>query len=204
MIVSKDPVLAFDIDGVILDWLGGFFAFARANGFNPTCEADAVTNMRLEGVLEGVSQDELHKLIDRFNEHEDFGCLAAYEGAEKGILDLAERYPNRPIVAITSAGTHPKTRVLREDNLKHLPFDEIHILPLRTSKVDHLKSLPAGSLFVEDTLGHAADAEAVGVPSILVRRPYNAHQDHTRIARDWSEIVNHIDDILAGANEKAA
>jgi len=196
---SKDlPVLALDVDGVLLDYLGGFVPWLREQGHDPIKEAHEVDDWDLSYIVPHLSDDETLDLIGRFSVSESFGRLSPLPGARESLALIRKEFPGLSIVAVTSAGTDPSTERLRRANLSlhSMELDSVTVLPLGGDKRAHLAALPKGSVFVDDLMKNIKVAESVGMPSILYRQPYNAQDTHHLVATDWVETLNLIRGLL--------
>lgn len=199
------PVIGLDVDGVILDYVTGFMEYAASRGVRLGCEPDEVDSWTMSAAFPDLDDKEIWAMIEAFSEDEGFGRLRPYNGALETISILVEEFPENPLVAITSAGKSELTKQLRAASLDGIPFSAIHVLPLGESKELHLSKLPTGSLYVDDLMKNIVTAEKVGLSGVLVRRSYNAMDDHTRMAYDWDDIARNIREILlpAPVSEKA-
>lgn len=192
-----NPVIGLDVDGVILDYVSGFMAYAASKGVRLGCEAHEVDSWTMTAAFPDLDGDAIWAMIEEFSEHDGFGSLKPYEGALETISQLIEEFPDNPLVAITSAGKSDVTKRLRAESLASIPFSAIHVLPLGESKEPHLAKLPPGSLYVDDLKKNIVAAENVGLTGVFVRRSYNTQDTHTRLAHDWSDIARHVREIIA-------
>jgi FMN phosphatase YigB (HAD superfamily) len=196
MTANMNPIIGFDVDGVIFDYVAGFMAFAASRGVRLGCASDEVDSWTMTAAFPDLNGDQIWDMIEAFSEDEGFGRLEAFPGALETIKQLIKEYPDYPLVAITSAGKSELTKRLREKNLASIPFSEIIVLPLGESKEQYLAKFPANSLYVDDLKKNVDAAERVGVTGVFVRRSYNTADTHTRLAHDWDEIANHVREIL--------
>ncbi|MBY3155255.1 hypothetical protein HFO56_23310 [Rhizobium laguerreae] len=196
MTADNKPVIGFDVDGVIFDYVAGFMEFAAARGVRLGCASDQVDSWTMTAAFPDLDEDQIWAMIETFSEDEGFGRLQPFPGALETIAQLVSEYPDYPLVAITSAGKSEVTKRLRAQNLEGIPFSEIHVLPLGESKYDYLAKFPANSLYVDDLKKNVDVAEKAGVTGVFVRRSYNTADTHSRIAHDWNEIAAHVRDIL--------
>jgi hypothetical protein len=192
MLPSECPILALDVDMVLLDYLEGFVAWLRSKGYHVTCEAHEIEDWDFGGVLPGVGRDEFIGLINEFATTPEFGRLGTIKGAREAIKAIREEFPDLEIVAITSAGSEPVTEVMRRSNLEMHDFgiSSVTVLPLGASKRDNLLALPPGSIFIDDLMKNVKVAEECGLHAVLFRHPYNAKEAHHLCAGDWSETVD--------------
>lgn len=199
MSLYRKAVIGLDVDGVILDYVGGFMAYAESRGIRTKCRPHEVVSWTtFAPAFPEMNDQELWSLIEDFSEDEAFGRLEPFANVIEIITQLVEEYPENLLVAITSAGKSDITKRLREKNLSSIPFSEIHVLPLGESKERYLAALPEGSLYVDDLMKNIDVAEKVGVKGILVRRSYNMGDDHARVAHDWNDIARNIREIIPG------
>lgn len=190
------PAIGFDIDGVVLDYETGLFAFAESIGLRARAKPPEISAYQMELAFPEIGKEGAAELIRSFNSSEAFGALSPYEGAVATIRALSEEFPDAPIVAITSAGESDLTRSLRERSLSGFPFSAIHVIGIGETKRSHFEALPAGSCFVDDLAGHVFDAEAAGVAGILMRRAYNAEVEHSRVAETWHDVGRHVREVM--------
>jgi len=192
------PVLALDVDMVLLDYLKGFVAWLRSNGYHVTCEAHEIRDWDFNGVLPGVPRDEFLGLINEFAVSPEFGLLETVQGAREAIGTLRDEFPDLEIVAITSAGTEAVTERMRRANLEMHDFgiSSVTVLPLGASKRDNLLALPPGSIFVDDLIKNVRVAEECGMTAILFRQPYNLRETCHLSAEDWTEALSLIREAL--------
>lgn len=178
-------VLGLDADGVLLNYLSGFFGYVRSRGFHVACEPEEVTDWSCSNAFPGWSSEEIYRQIEDFSVQPEFARIPAIDGAVEAIRSIKADLGNVDVVAITSAGKSDETIRLRRKNLEMFPFDDIHVLPLGASKQEHLALLPAGSVFVDDLYKHVQSAENVGVTGVLFRQSYNVADSHPHVIADW-------------------
>jgi Predicted sugar phosphatases of the HAD superfamily len=194
------PILALDVDGVVLDYLGGFVPWLESRGYTPTRRPHEVDAWDLSQLV-GCSREEMAGLIREFAVTESFGSLSPIPGVVEAIASLRSDFQGLRIVCITSAGSSPITANLRRANLERLGLavDDVVVLPLQASKRLCLEALPPGSVFVDDLLDHVIEAELVGLSAILFRQPYNAMDSHRLVADGWTETASLIRGLLQAA-----
>lgn len=180
--------LGLDVDGVLLDYVSGFFDYLPSVGIIPACKPSDVDNFDFRCAFPGKARDEIKRLIGDFSVTEGFGRLPAYPNAIEAVAAIKAEYgSDMRIVAITSAGVSDETRRLRELNLEPFPFDDINILPLGGDKSEHLAKLGKNAVFVDDLLENVRAAEKHGIGGILFRQLYNAMDHHEHTMTDWYE-----------------
>lgn len=177
-----------DVDGVLLDWFGGFRKFLRAKGIGVRDGDPALWSM--EGWIDATN---IQELIAEFNRSPGFAELEPYDDAQRMVAALASHHD---FVAITSCLDEPLTHEMRRKNLeKHFGpvFKEIICLPLMKSKLEYLKKYPK-SWWIEDSMHGAKAGEEAGHKSILINKPYNQFPIDSGIVRDnnWYDIYDRI------------
>lgn len=197
--MQSRATIGFDIDGVILNYFEGIMDWALKRGERIGCEPHEVTCYSMKEAFPERSENEIMDLVHAFNSSPEFGCLRPYEDALETISSLVSGYPEVKLVAITSAGASEVTRCLRLQNLEAIPFSEVHVLPIGSSKREFFKLLPEGSLFVDDLPHHAIAADEEGLLSVLYRQPYNVSTDHPRAVSSWQELHQFIRSHLGSA-----
>lgn len=184
--MAKTPVIALDVDGVLLDYLGGFLPWLKDLGYLVECSPEEVPAPDLSDVI-GTTNDEIIKLITNFSTTESFSNLRPYPGAIETLSALKRDYSGIRIVAITSAGSSEQTARLRRKNLASFPLDDVTVLPLRSSKASHLSALPSPTLYIDDLPKHVMEANDCGHYGVLFRRSYNLDCDYHSAVSDWNE-----------------
>lgn len=195
---SMEFVLGLDCDGVVLDYLPALMDFARFRGHHVACEPHEVDSYDMSRAFPGMSAEELFKLIGEFSVHDSFADISEFAGFTTAISKIRNEFPSIRLIAITSAGTEERTAELRRRNLAAYDFEEVHVLPLGASKKEHLRELPAGSIFVDDLKKHVNAAEEVGHTGVLVRQPYNTDDDHHHVFADWNEGYDIVSGLIRG------
>lgn len=203
--------LGLDVDGVLLDYVSGFFEYLPSIGIIPACKPAQVDNFDFRCAFPDLDRTEIKRLIGEFSVTEGFGRLPPYPGAVEGIAEIKAEYgDDMRIVAITSAGTSAETRRLREQNLELFPFDEINVLDLGSDKSEQLSKLGKNAVFVDDLLVNVQAAEKLGIGGILYRQLYNAMDHHPETMTDWAgeslQVLkgNIIDRCIIGGEKRVA
>lgn len=181
-------VIGFDVDGVILDYFAGLMEWARSKGVVIGCEPHEVDTYSMARAFPGLSEDDVMEMIRDFSVSPEFGRLDPYPGAVGTIAALVEDYPDMELVAITSAGLSETTRELRLDNLRDIPFSQVHVIPLGASKRAYFDALPQGSIYVDDLARHVRTASEAGLHAVLYRQPYNVGDEHHSAVAGWDEL----------------
>ena len=180
--------LGLDVDGVLLDYVTGFFSYLPSIGVIPACKPHEVDNFDFKCAFPNLERPDIKKLITDFSVTEGFGRLPAYPGAVEAVNRIKNHFGDYlRIVAITSAGTSEETLRLRKQNLELFPFDEVNVLPLGGDKTEQLAKLGPNSVFVDDLLSNVRAAQNVGVRGVLYRQLYNAMDHHDLTMEGWDD-----------------
>ena len=187
-----EKLILTDVDGAVLDWLTPFEEFAIEKG----CKiiVDNKDSYLLAQRLD-VNLTKLTQLLNEFNTSDRVANLEPLPGAVEYITKLYNE--GFSFSAITSIGQHPATGRLRHANMqKHFGdvFNKrIHHLPMGASKKEMLSKWEhTGTLWVEDHYDHALAGHKLGLNSVLITHPYNAHHNvpfaRVDLNTAWQEI----------------
>lgn len=191
------PAVIFDVDGVLLDWFGSFKEWMK--GQDIKIDDDAEVKWNMIDTFVGLSEEEIDAKIEEFNNSDHFGHLDHWPGALAATMQLRKAFPELLFVALTGAGTSPRTTRLRAASVEAFPIDEMFIVPLGESKVPWLKRYDYhGSVFIEDNAKHAKDGVNYAEHVVLLDRPYNGKKVPGAVrCFDWDEAVDFITGELA-------
>lgn len=186
----ENNTIVFDVDGAILDWLGGFFWFLEnKKGIKPGCRPEDVHDHDLAKVLP-ISSFEVVGLINDFNSSHYFAALDILKNSLYGMNKLRSELPDWHFAVVTAAGCSPKTVRYRAENIDNVfgdLLDEVFIMPLGETKLDLFRRFPPGrAIVIEDTPKYVGDAKNAGHFAIIVDAPYN-RDEYTTLPRihDW-------------------
>lgn len=182
MILSKTIIL--DVDGTLLFWRDAFIDWLRR--FDLIDEDDSHSYffkefIRVPGDPEYRSKNDqfANALSEIFNQTYLLSKLPPMGGAIPAIRKLSEA--GCILKVVSSYTTQYEAMKSREYNLKTLfgnVFQEIVSLPLYASKNNYLSKQDRDSYFIEDSLSHLKDAEALGFdPNNLFLIPANYNAD---------------------------
>jgi uncharacterized HAD superfamily protein len=168
-----DKILLTDCDGVLLDWEAKFDTFAKRLGYR---FKDTYANSYSIGEQLGITHEESHALIAKFNSSSDFESLPAFRDSVEGITRLKSE--GWKIVVITTAGMHPWTYGLRKSNLDRVfgegAIDKLYVLDLHGDKGEVLKNYQDSGLYwIEDKPSNAELAYKYGLKPLLMNNPHN-------------------------------
>lgn len=167
--------ILFDVDGVLLDWHGGFVAYMeRRHGIKSAVGADEFADYGgFSDLFPGLDLEERARYIAAFNTSPDFAGLRGIEGAARGMQRIAAVLDGRgiQIIGVTCAG--PDAAVERRRQMARFPFNDIRILSIGASKAPIFRRY-APAVVIEDAPAHLDEAKAAGCVPIAVSYPYNA------------------------------
>lgn len=183
------PNLLLDVDGVLLDWLGGFeqYLFQHA----PELHRDFSGLEHVENLeqLLGMSTAHMEDWIHKFHHDPQFEYLKPLPGAHAALRTLQ---PWVRMVCITASGRSPDSSHMRKANLLRVfgdVFDDVWCTDGSVEKPQYLRMYDAG-YWVEDTLANAIMGVKAGHTSFLMDAIYNtqAHDDQVRRVTNMPEV----------------
>lgn len=179
-----------DADGVLLDWETEFSAWMANLGF---LQIDNTDNQYLIGTRYGLSDEQAKRFITLFNESARIGFLSPLRDALYYVnkLNVDHGYQFH---CITSLSTDPCAVKLREFNLRQLFGQAINKVVCLPTGADKRQTLTAysgsGCYWIEDKPENAEVGKSLGLRSILMNHPHNAHYNNVGVLRvkNWREI----------------
>jgi 5'(3')-deoxyribonucleotidase len=176
------PFLLLDVDGVLLDWLGGFeqYLLKQAPELHRDF-SDLHDAQNLEQLL-GMSTNQMEDWINQFHHAPEFEFLSPLPGAQAALRTLA---PWVTMVCITASGRSPDSERMRKANLKEVfgdVFEEVWCTDGSVEKPKYLHKYPEG-YWVEDTMNNAIMGVKAGHMSFLMDAIYNKHAHHDQVRR---------------------
>ena len=183
-----------DVDGVLLDWFGGFRDFLLWKGI----EVENAFEPADWSMVGYVNHPNIQGLIAEFNSSPEFGELMAYADALITLQNLHAQ--GHEVVAITSCSADPAVHAMRLKNLESefgFKFKDLICLPLMKSKTAVLSQYTPnpGTIWVEDSLHGAQSGVETGHKTFLINRRYNVgHETNRAVVRvdNWFDIDDHI------------
>lgn len=180
-----------DCDGVLLDWEAKFEVFAQRLGYR---FKDNYANTYSIGDQLGISHQESHDLIAKFNASSDFESLAPWRDSVTGITKL--KGDGWKVIVITTAGLHPWTYGLRKSNLDRVfgdgTIDELYVLELHGDKgIELEKYKDSGFYWIEDKPSNAELGFKYGLRPLLMDNPHNmSYNGNLPRVQSWEDIYN--------------
>lgn len=168
--------LLLDVDGVLLDWSGGFLRYMEVRGHPPRSVTHRRWDMRC--CFPTLDGQQIWNFINMFHHSEAYGELEPLPGAVSAARFLRMKLPNTKFVAITACGLDPRTIHLRTQALQQFPIDEVHFVSPRQGKGEILAKFPADtSIMVEDKPENIDDVLDLGMRAIMIDHEYNQHYE---------------------------
>jgi hypothetical protein len=169
------PYLLLDIDGVCLDWMGGFVDFMSANlpNFDPDNIVDPHTHSL--GDRFGIDNAVATSLMWEFHYDESFTKLKPLDKATESLAKLRQHYR---FVAITACGRDEAIKKNRVKNLEDVfgpVFEEVHCVDQFNDKQKFLGMYPA-SHWVEDHVANSHLGLEFGHQCWLITDSANKHK----------------------------
>lgn len=192
-----EKMILTDVDETLLNWSGGFKAFASKKLNRPIRGQSGDWDM--SGWL-GTTKAEAEAMVTEFNEGDFlFGTLKPLPHAKAAVKTLADK--GYSFVAITSCSPSPITHALRKANLYNVfgdVFTEVVCLALGESKLPHLKRFGPAH-WVEDKFSNAIHGLEAGHTSYMIRAHHNlkfeAEKAPLNWVNDWREIIPKVEGV---------
>lgn len=187
-----------DIDGVIVDWIAGFDAYARKRLAElgrpyPTEPMTYLVDLRAYLCPDDLDLDLGQQIIQDFQVSDHAAEIPAFADALEYMPRLAKEYDIR-FVAVSTAGSHPaivKQRIaLLEHHFGPDLFHCYHLLPPLTNKRPVLARY-SETIFIDDMAKQVDAASELGHCVFLLDRG-NHFPDHPRRVTSWQTIYERL------------
>lgn len=166
-----------DCDGVLLDYVSGFRAFAEtALGVRMDPDGPCSFDMR---AWTGLSHEGVRRLVHAFNGGEETGFdrLPPMPGAVAGVRALLEAGHRLEVLSSADAGgASVRSRLSNLDAVFGDVFDEVTLIGLGTSKREILARLDPCD-WVDDHLPNAIAGLQAGHRAHVIRQSHNRSQE---------------------------
>lgn len=184
-------IILTDVDGVCLEWMGGFDKWVTARGYKHLPNKDHEYSIaKRYGIPTIVSYD----LVREFNTGPDIEFLEPFRDSVEYVTKLhREGYVFH---AITSLSDDPVAANLRQKNLDQVfgkgVFQRLICLAMGSAKSHVLEEYrDSGFFWIEDHEDNADDGYRLGLRSVLMEHEHNAHHVCPYpIVENWSEVYS--------------
>lgn len=176
-----EKVILTDVDGVLLDWQGGFDVYMKDKGYTLLPNTEHYYNMTYRFIREvnakryDISFEEMSELVREFNEGPLIEKLEPYKDAPEYVAKLASL--GFRFIAVTSLSDDPDAYDYRANNLRNVfgdVFEELHCLPIGSSKQHVLtRWANTGYFWIEDHFKNAEAGWEVGLQTHLIDIDHN-------------------------------
>lgn len=169
--MAKSKHIVFDIDGVLLDWHGGFIDWVQENYYYKMDPDSSRDTYDMSSWFIDMPKERFYELILEFNGYPR--ALSLIDGARATLLDFYTE--GWDVSILTAFGSDAKQAKFRKDYLQvvfDIAFKEIKIIELGACKEEALKDMEP-DVFVEDNGIHATKAIALGIKTYLLSYPFN-------------------------------
>lgn len=170
--VKKEDII-FDIDGVLLNYLGSFISFMK-NKHNIMPSRNNNYYQCYYDFSDLYPNINICNYILEFSQSEDFENILPIYGSQNGLELISKKYH---INAITSAGNHEITKKLRMNNLKKI-FNwqddwVVNFVTLGGSKEYYLNKYKKGTIFIDDLITNLIDGKKASLNTIWFKETKN-------------------------------
>ena len=195
----KKPDIVFDVDGVLLYYMTAFAEYMEVrHGIKCHVRLPCPVFHSMKNLFPGI---DVRDYIVKMSVDPIFATMKSMDGAVDGLKKIADHFD---IHAVSAAGND----ITREYRIKNLQDvfgwkDEwpVHIVPLGARKTQHLSEFAPGTIFIDDSYEHVADARELGLNGIWFKGGVEHYlcDEHEKQARDrmkiihgWSELLKEV------------
>jgi hypothetical protein len=184
--------ILIDVDGVLLDWYPAFDSWMFDRGHVSLRSSAYSLESRYS-----LGSTEIMNLLKEFNSSAQIGFLHPVPGAIEYCSRL-HREKGAVFTVISSFSDNFYSKKLREQNLVNLfgpIFEEFIFLPCSASKREVLlKHARTADYWIEDHEGNALEGHRAGIPTILLKKPYNhiSSSSGVWVEDSWRDIFHRI------------
>lgn len=197
-------IILSDIDGVMLDWMGGFSKWLNARFGWVEKPGSEIYYSVMDRFAELNNVSTVIELVTQFNNSDEFGQLEYFADAESGVNLLRERMGDKVvIVPVTQIGNTPRSRALRQKNLTDrfgadlFDFNLMYTFDLSEGKHRAFtRWQDSGILFIDDHAKHCQDAHEHGIHTFMFGTTYNLDDSIGGVRRvncweDWVDAIEY-------------
>jgi len=189
--IYKPRVILTDVDGVLLNWLGGFTEFMNDKGHIHQANTNHEYSMVNRFSLNDINSEKAF-----IKEFHNSGFIKDLKPLQDSIEYLTKLNINHgfKFICVTSVGNEPQLKIHRLNNLNKYfgnIFNEVHCLSMGSPKHSTLENWKDSGLFwIEDHVGNALSGNTLGLNSVLFTHPVNSFYNGNDLSRvdSWKEI----------------
>lgn len=175
----KKLQIAFDIDQVVIDFLGHFIRFYNLKYDKRVTPQDITTFLPSGDLNDIINAEEWQQAFEYFESNGGYASCPSLEGARTSIENILKM--GHKINFITSRSSHFRGETEMSFILNKIPFDKKSLYFAPRGKYPVLKRLKP-DVFVDDSAKNCEDALKAGIEHIyLIDMPYN--REETRFKR---------------------
>jgi len=183
------PVIVFDVDSTLLDFVRGFASWMETEGHAPhpdLHEAVQSHDSFFGDLYPTLGHDKGVAKYQEYAEQEAFACIPLLDGVNEALLALRKTYPQAKLLALSSMGQNTLAVERRRQNLASLPLDDFAALNFGELKVNRLQELGA-QLFFDDHPDQVMAAANANIPAVLIDQPWNRRHSAPHRLKHWSQ-----------------
>lgn len=200
--MSKQKVVVFDCDEILLDHLGGFRGWlAKKHGI--ICKSDYPDKYDLSEWMGVEDANEVRTYLREFNQESyEFGLLKPlYDYIPNYVSALRHTLPDAKFAVLTKSGTMGHGEVLRRVNIENVfpgVFDEIHIVEMYESKRGALHKLQVKYdvvCLVDDYIENIETAIELGIHGIMLECHHNKQykdREDFYYTNSWGGVMHNV------------
>lgn len=200
--MSKQKVIVFDCDEILLDHLGGLRDWLKKK-YGIITKSDYPSEYDLTEWMGVNDQSEVRKYLEEFNQKSyEFGLLKPINESVPNYLS-ALRYtlPDAKFAVVTKSGTIGHGDVLRRVNIENVfpnIFDEVHIVEMYESKRGVLHKLQTKYdvvCLVDDYIANIETAVSMGIHGIMLECHHNKEfkdRQDFHYTDHWGGIIHNV------------
>lgn len=177
LLSERTKIVAFDIDGVIMDYSTKFFSFMKEEDAIPQNVVLKQTDYHFYKFLQkeyNVTFADEERLFVKFVENGGFRALKSYKDASN-VLNKLHKYGY--MIVLITARPYKRFKRIYSDTVYSLAENDIYWdkLLFQNNKADAIQSLSPAEIkfFVDDRDKHALEVSSIGVPVFILDKKYN-------------------------------
>ena len=196
--MNKERIILSDYDGTLAGWNSAFARYMANLGLPQLPNTDSEYSI---SVRHNISVKHAMACITEFNEGERIGNIAPFADSQEYVKKLANK--GFRFIIVTSISSAPQAKYYRTQNAINLfgdIFEEINCIELGASKAHILtRWADTGYFWIEDHMRQAEAGHEVGLKTVLIKHPYNAHYKTSMFPvvsyeSPWAEIYSMVCD----------